>query len=103
MTQHVAQLFEGNMLVRLMPLQQPFPTIQTPRLAPPRLADLDPMPPEPESILQVDTWVRSGHSVGEDNWMTAEYWIHVFGTNPPELTQDGTFRVPVQWWKYVRS
>ena len=102
MTQNVAQLFDGNMLVRLMPIESGWPPpnrIVTPRLVPPRFEAYE--EGLPASQIVTDTWSRVGHSALSGDWVTVEFWIEHFKVNPPEY-DERTFQVPVVWWKYER-
>jgi hypothetical protein len=93
----VAELFEGAMPVRMMPISgRPF-EIRTPRLLPPRFEALEYAAP---SMVEVDRWQANGfESIG--TW-TAEQWVHALGTDLPEDLDPETWTIPVRLLAYVR-
>lgn len=99
MAQNVAMLYVGSSLHKLLPLDQPHPTIQTPRMDLVRIYDQE-IPFDPQEVIKIDTWNRVGRSDDPRNYITVEYWVHVFGTDPVDY-DPSTFLVPVVWWKYV--
>lgn len=94
---YVGQLHEGEMLVRLIPVDSPRIEIATPRFAPPRFVEMDPSPP---TMVEVDRWAWSGREA--EGWMSAEMWVRTFGIGfPPDLDAE-TMQIPVVWLDYRR-
>lgn len=108
----IAELYEDNMLVRLLPIDRPHYEFRTPRLLPPRFVSLEKSISDYENELVVsDTWRRKGYSetrppwnpLGDHgNWVTAEFWVVTFGKDLPEDCDRSTYLIPVTWVRYEK-
>lgn len=97
MTVHAAQLMEDGRHVRWIALEDFWWKIQTPRLTPVNLGLIDPLPPEPDSVVVVDTWKLVKY---RDEVWTFELWMQILGPRLPKDFKNPTMTAPVRHMQY---